>query len=73
MRDTYASEHAGGRATHLQVVLADLRPVEHRVEGSDLVDLHGGHFEDLGGLVHGRQSQKVVVLLLSDEKNGDHS
>ena len=40
---TYTSEHAGSSATHLEVVLAELDSVEHSVETSYLVDLHGGH------------------------------
>lgn len=66
---TYTAEEAGGRAADLEVVLADLGAVEHRVEGSDLVDLHGGHLEDLCNLVHRGQGQEVVVLLLSDEQD----
>ncbi len=55
------------------MVLADLRSIEHSVERGNLIDLHGGHLEDLGDLVHSRQSQEVIVLLLSDEKSGDHA
>ena len=71
-RSTYTSEEARGGATDLQMVLANLCPVEHGVERGDFIDLHGGHLEDLGSLVHSRQSQEVVVLLLGDEKHGDH-
>ncbi len=70
---TYASEHARGCATDLQVVLANLRSVEHSVERGNLIDLHRGHLEDLGDLVHSRQSQEVIVLFLSDKKSGDHA
>lgn len=70
---TYTAEHARGGAADLQVVLANLRSVEHGVERGNLVDLHWGHFEDLRRLVHGGQSQKVVVLLLSNEQYRDAS
>ena len=40
---TYTSEHAGSSTTHLEVVLAELGSVEHSVETSYLVDLHGSH------------------------------
>jgi len=70
---TSASNHAGGSAANLKMVLSDLGTVEHSVETSDFVDLHGSHFEDLCNLVHGRQSQKVVVLFLGNEKSGDTS
>lgn len=72
-RDTYTSEETRSRAAHLQVVLADLRSVEHRVKARDFVDLHWSHLEDLGDLVHRRESQEVVVLLLSDKQNWDHA
>ena len=53
------------------MVLANLCSVEHGVEGGDLVDLHGGHLEDLGSLVHGGKREEVIVLLLSDEQDWD--
>ncbi len=55
------------------MVLANLGSVEHRVEAGDLVNLHGRHLEDLSSLMHGRERQEVVVLLLSDEQDGDAS
>ena len=55
----------------MQVVLANLCSVEHGVEAGHFVDLHWGHLENLGGLVHGRECQEVVVLLLSDEQDWD--
>jgi len=39
-----ASEHAGSGATDLKVVLANLGSVEHGVETSYLIHLHGSHF-----------------------------
>ena len=40
---TYTSEHAGGGATDLKMVLANLGSVEHGVETSHLIHLHGSH------------------------------
>jgi hypothetical protein len=54
------------------VVFAYFGSVEHRVEGGNLIDLHGRHFKNLGDLVHGRESKEIVVLLLSDEQGRDH-
>ena len=68
---TYASDHAGSSATNLQVVLSNSGTVEHGVKSSDLVHLHGRHLEDLGNLVHRRERQEIVVLLLSDKKRRD--
>ena len=53
--DTFANttDHARCRSAELNVVLAWFRPVEHRVERSDLVYLHRLHLEDLSDLVHG--------------------
>ena len=65
----YSSDHARCCTAELDVVLTRLSAIEHRVEGSDLVHLHGLHLQDLRHLVHGRQSQEVVVLLLSDEQD----
>lgn len=70
---TYATEHAWGSSANLQVVFANLGSVEHGVESSHFIDLHWGHFQDLGSFVHGGQSQEVVVLLLGDEKDWDDS
>lgn len=53
------------------MILAHLGPIEHGVEGSDLVDLHGSHVEDLGDFVHGGEGQEVVVLLLGNEQDRD--
>jgi len=66
-----SSEEAGSSSADLQVVLAHSGSVEHGVEGGDLIHLHGSHLQNLGSLVHRRQSQKVVVLLLSDEQHGN--
>ena len=55
------------------MILADLRSVEHRVERSDFINLHGGHFKDLGSLVHGGQGQEVVVLFLGNEQDWNDS
>ena len=70
---TYAAKETGCGSTDLQVILSDLRPVEHRVEGGDLVHLHRRHLQHLRCLVHGTQRQKVVVLLLSDEQDWNDS
>ena len=71
MMFTYTTKEAGRGSADLQVILADLRPVEHRVEGGDLVHLHWRHLKHLGCLVHGTERQEVVVLLLSDEQDRD--
>lgn len=71
MSDTYTAEHARSGSANLQMVLADLGSVEHGVEGSDFINLHWGHLEDLGGLVHGRKGQEVIVLLLCNEQDRD--
>ena len=68
---TYTANHAGGSAANLEVILAELCAVEHRVEGSDFVHLHRSHLEDLGDLVHSGKSKEVIVLLLSDKQDGD--
>ena len=73
MSGTYTAEHARSGAANLQVVLADLGSVEHGVESGDFVNLHRGHLEDLGGFVHSRQGQEVVVLLLRNEEHGNNS
>ncbi len=46
-------EQARCGAANLEMILADFGSVEHRVKGGDLVNLHGGHFKNLGDLVHG--------------------
>lgn len=58
-------------STYLQVILADLGPIEHGVEGGDLVDLHRLHIENFGDFVHCGQSKEVIVLLLRDEQGRD--
>jgi len=68
-----STEHARGGTAHLQVVLADLGTVEHGVERCDFIHLHGRHVENLGDLVHCREGEEVVVLLLSDEESRDAS
>mmetsp|Transcript_13420 Transcript_13420/g.34620 ORF Transcript_13420/g.34620 Transcript_13420/m.34620 type:complete len:252 (-) Transcript_13420:46-801(-) len=59
-----ASDHAGGGAAHHEVVLAHLRPVEHGVEGGDLVHTDRGCLQQLGHHVHGSESEKALVLRL---------
>jgi len=66
-----SSQHARSGAAYLKMILADLGAVEHGVEGGDLVDLHGLHVEDLRDLVHRRESQKVIVLLLCNKQSRD--
>ena len=68
---SYASDHARSGAAHLQVELAYSAAVEHGVETGYLVDLHGSHVENLGDLVHRRESEVVLVLLLRYEEQGD--
>ena len=70
---TYTSDHAGGGSAHLKMILANLGSVEHSEETGDFVDLHRGHLQDLGCLVHRSEGQEVVVLLLRDEKRGNHT
>lgn len=66
-----AAEHAGGGGAHLDVVLSDALAVEHGVEAGDLVDADGGHGEDGGDLVHGREGQPAAVLALGEIEQGD--
>lgn len=68
---TYTANHAWSGAADLQVVLAHLGAVEHRVERGDFVDLHRGHLEDLCHFVHCGQSEEVIVLLLRDKQHWD--
>ena len=51
------------------MVLSDFCSVEHSVERCNLVYLHGCHLQNLGDFIHRRESQEVVVLLLSDEES----
>lgn len=53
----------------LQEVLADGIAVVHGVEGSDLVDTHGGHLEHAGDLVHNANAG-VAVLALAEIQQG---
>lgn len=68
---TYTANHAWSGTADLKMILADLRPIEHRVERCDFIDLHWRHLEHFGNLVHGRQRQEVIVLLLGNEKHRD--
>ena len=70
---TYTANHARSGAADLQVVLADLGSVEHRVERGDFVDLHRCHFEHLGHLVHRGECKEVIVLFLRDKQHWDHA
>mmetsp|Transcript_18880 Transcript_18880/g.29535 ORF Transcript_18880/g.29535 Transcript_18880/m.29535 type:complete len:230 (-) Transcript_18880:179-868(-) len=49
-----SANHAWRGGAHLDVVLANLIPVVHGVEGGNLVYTHGGHVEDHCNLVHSR-------------------
>ena len=51
--------------------LADGVPVIHGVEGGDLVDAHGGHFEEAGDLVHDADAGEAVLSLAEVEKRHD--
>ena len=68
---TYTANHARSGAADLQVVLAHLGAVEHRVERGDFVDLHRGHLEHFCHLVHSGQREEVIVLLLRDKQHWD--
>ena len=57
--------------TYLYEVLAHLGPVEHGVEGGDLVDLDGRHVQHGGHLVHGRQRQPPTCLSLRQVQHRD--
>lgn len=50
---TYTSEHARSGSAYLQMILADLATIEHSVETGNLINLHGGHVQNFGNLVHG--------------------
>ena len=48
-------------------------PVEHGVEGSDLVDAHRGHLEELRYVVHDGDGCPALVLALPEVQEGDDS
>ena len=68
---TYTANHARSGAADLQVVLAHLGAVEHRVERGDFVDLHRGHLENFRHFVHSGECEEVIVLLLRDKQHWD--
>lgn len=53
------------------MILTNPGSVEHGVERSDFIDLHGLHVEDFGDFVHGGEGQEVIVLLLRNEESWD--
>lgn len=46
-------------------------PVEHGVEGGDLVDTHGGHLEEVCDVVHDGDGGPALVLALAEVEEGD--
>mmetsp|Transcript_6703 Transcript_6703/g.9978 ORF Transcript_6703/g.9978 Transcript_6703/m.9978 type:complete len:269 (+) Transcript_6703:336-1142(+) len=66
-----AADHAGRGPAQLDEVLPQLLPVEHGVEGGDLVDGHGRGAHHLRNLVHRRHRQPAPVLSLSKIKQRD--
>ena len=69
---SYASDHARGSPTDLQMVLSDFCPVEHSVETGYLIDLHRDHVENLSYLVHSTEGEEVLILLLSHHEKRNH-
>lgn len=59
------------RRTGLDEELAHGGAVVHGIEGSDLVDAHGGHLEDAGDLVHDADAGKAVLALAQVEDRHD--
>lgn len=59
------------RRACLHKVLADGRPVVHRVEGGDLVDTHGRHLEEARDLVHDADRREAVLALAQVEDRHD--
>jgi len=57
------TQHAGRGGAHLEEVLAHLLPVEHRVEGGDLVHPHRVHLQHLSHMVHGGDGQPAFLAL----------
>lgn len=47
-------------------------PVEHGVEGRDLVHTHGRHLEQLGDIVHHADARPALVLSLAEVEEWDH-
>lgn len=47
-------------------------PVEHSVEGCDLVNTHWGHFKKLRNVVHNADTCPTFVLSLTEVKEGYH-
>ena len=52
-------------------IFANLGAIKHGVEGGDLVYAGGGHFDDLGDLVHGSDGEPTTVLTLGEVKKGN--
>jgi len=65
---TYTSKHTRSCTTDLKMVLSNFCSVEHCIERSDFIDLHGCHVKNLGHFIHCRESQEVAILLLSYEE-----
>ena len=57
--------------TPLRLVERRDAPVEHGVEGGDLVDAHGGHLEEVGDVVHDGDGRPALVLALAEVEKGD--
>lgn len=53
------------------MVLPNRLAVVHGVEGSDLVDAHGRHFEHAGDLVHDADACEAVLALPEVEEGHD--
>ena len=62
----WSSQLAGSGAAHLQVELSDSFPVEHGVEGGNLIDVHLVDFCDFGYFAHGGDWQEVLILFLCE-------
>jgi hypothetical protein len=47
--------------------------IEHRIERSYFIYIHWWNFKDLGNLVHGSESEEIVVLLLGHHEEWNNA
>jgi hypothetical protein len=59
------------RRACLDEVLADGRAVVHGIEGRNLIDAHGRHFEQAGDLVHDADGSETGLALAEVEERHD--
>ncbi|AOW03392.1 uncharacterized protein YALI1_D00766g [Yarrowia lipolytica] len=68
-----ATQLTGGGGTDLQMVPAHRGSVVHCVEGGHLIDSHGGHFQQLGHVVHDGDGGITELSLANVEKRHNSS